>query len=263
MYWRELKSHRKSLIFWCIGMIALIGSGMGKYAGFTSSGQSLNDLMASMPKVMQTFMGVGSLDMTTAIGYYGLLFMYIVLLATIHSVLLGATILSKEERDKTVEFLFVKPVTRVKVVAVKLLAALTNAGVLLCVTWISSVLIVGHYAEGEDVSGDIGMFMVGLILLQILFIVVGMAVAAISKRPGKSSVMAAAILLVTFVLSFAIDLSEKIEGMKYLTPFKYFEAKTMLGGGGFEPVFLVLSIVLIVLFGTMAFWFYRKRDLKV
>jgi ABC-2 type transport system permease protein len=257
-----MKAHRRSLIIWCIGMSALIAAGMSEFGAFTSSGQSMNDLMESMPKAMKSFMGGGGLDLSTAIGYYGLLFLYIILMATIHAVMLGAAILSKEERDKTVEFLYVKPVKRRKVVAVKLLAALTNVLILTLVTWGVSIMIVGHYGEVENATGSIGTLMMGMLVLQLLFLVTGTAVASVSKRPGKASVMATGILLAAFILSFAIDLSEKLEGLKYLTPFKYFEAKNLLDGG-FEPIYVILTILLIAVFGTATFWFYGKRDLKV
>ncbi|WJV28729.1 ABC transporter permease subunit [Rossellomorea sp. AcN35-11] len=153
IYWREMKAHRKSFIIWCIGMIALIGSGMGKFAGFNSSGQTMNELMEQMPKSLQAFLGVGSLDLSTATGFYGVLYIYILLLATIHAVILGATIISKEERDKTVEFLFVKPVNRNHIIGVKLMAAFTQIVILTGITWISTLLMVGHYSEDPSIGG--------------------------------------------------------------------------------------------------------------
>lgn len=262
VYIREMKAHRKSLIIWCIGMIALIGSGMGKFAGFSSSGQSMNELMAQMPKSLQAFLGVGSLDMSTASGFYGVLFLYIVLLTTIHATMIGATIISKEERDKTVEFLFVKPMPRKKIIGIKLLAALTQVGILSIITWSASLLIVGRYSEGESIISDIGITMFGMVILQVLFLVIGTAIAASTKKPGKAATLAAAVLLVTFILSFAIDLSEKIEGLKYLTPFKYFEAKNVMDAG-LELIFVGISVVLIGVLAVSTFVLYDKRDLHV
>ncbi|MCR8850363.1 ABC transporter permease [Rossellomorea sp. SC111] len=262
VYVREMRAHCKSLIIWSIGMIALIGSGMGKYAGFSSSGQSMNELMEGMPKSMQAILGIGTLDMATASGYYGVLFLYIVLLATIHAALTGATIISKEERDKTAEFLFVKPLTRKKIIGVKLSAALTQIGILALITWTSSLLIVGHYSD-VPVAVDIGLTVVGMIILQVLFLMIGTAVAAYSNKPGKSAAVATGVLLLTFILSFAIDLNEKIEAMKYLTPFKYFEAENVMYGGGLESTFVGISIVLIGVLAVATFLLYDKRDLKV
>ncbi|MGM0827436.1 MAG: ABC transporter permease subunit [Bacillota bacterium] len=262
VYIREMKAHRKSLIIWCIGMTALIGSGMGKFAGFSSSGQSMNELMAQMPKSLQAFLGVGSLDMSTASGYYGVLFLYVVLLSTIHAAMIGATIISKEERDKTVEFLFVKPMPRKRIIGIKLLAALTQVGILLIITWSVSLLIVGKYSDGESFISDIGMTMIGMLILQVLFLVFGTAIAAWTKKPGKAATLAAVVLLVTFILSFAIDLIEKIEGLKYLTPFKYFEAKNVMDTG-LELIFVGISAVLIGVLAVATFVLYEKRDLNV
>ncbi|MCA1062604.1 ABC transporter permease [Rossellomorea aquimaris] len=263
IYWREMKAHRKSFIIWCIGMIALIGSGMGKFAGFNSSGQTMNELMEQMPKSLQAFLGVGSLDLSTATGFYGVLYIYILLLATIHAVILGATIISKEERDKTVEFLFVKPVNRNHIIGVKLMAAFTQIVILTGITWISTLLMVGHYSEDPSIGGDIGFTMLAMFILQILFVLIGTSIAASTKKPGKASSAATGVLLVTFIVSFAIELSEKWNGLKFLTPFKYFEAKSLLAGEGLDMLYVTISIVLITILGFMTFLFYNKRDLNV
>ncbi len=263
LYWRELKANRKSLILWGIGMVAMIGAGMGKFAGFQSSGQSMNDLIAQMPKSLQSIMGTGTLDISTASGYYGVLFMYLLLIATIHAALIGATIISKEERDKTVEFLFVKPVTRKRVIFFKLLAALTNIVILTIITWISSLLIVGKYSDGESVVNAVSITMAGMFILQLLFLGIGTAIAALTIKPEKASSVSTGILLITFLLSVAIDLSDKIESLKYFTPFKYFEAKKVMYGGGFEVFYIVLSLLIIVVCIGITFVFYPKRDLHV
>jgi ABC-2 type transport system permease protein len=261
IYRKELKSHRKSLIFWCIGVILMVASGMNKYSSLYSSGQSMNDLMADMPKSMQAIMGVGAFDLSKASGYYGMLFLYLVLIATIHAAMLGATIIAKEERDKTSEFLFVKPVSREKIITAKLVAAFTNIIVFNLVTFASSVVIVGKVSDGEKVNGHIALTMLGMFILQLLFMVIGSAISAVKKRPKSAVSLATAILLLTFVLSVAIDLNEDLEGLKFLTPFKYFEAKNMMNGGGLDAVFVMLSFVLIAAMTYSTYAFYKKKDL--
>ena len=263
IYIKELKSHRKSLIFWSIGVILMVASGMSKYAGLKSSGQSITEVFSQMPKSMQAVMGIGPLDLSKASGFYGLLFLYLVLMATIHAAMLGATIISKEERDKTSEFLFVKPVSRTKIISAKLLAAFTNIVIFNLVTFVSSLVAVGKMSEGEDVNGDIAITMVGMFILQLVFLAIGSAISAVKKRPKTAGSLATGILLLVFLLSVAIDLNEKLENLKYLTPFKYFEAKNMMYGGGFEGVYLILSALLIVLLIYVTYVFYKKRDLNV
>lgn len=263
IFLKEMKAHRKSLIIWSIGIIFLVGSGMSKFAGLSSTGQSMNDLMAGMPKSLQAIMGTGNLDISKAIGYFGVLYLYLILMATIHAAMLGASIISKEERDKTAEFLFVKPVSRSKIITSKLLAALVNIVIFNIITWISSFYLVGKFSEGESVSVDIATTMAGMFILQILFLVIGSAIAAVSKQPKKAVSYSTGILLITYILSIAIDLNEKIEFMKYLSPFKYYEAKNILFGGGLDTVFVLLSLVMIAALTTITFVFYKKRDLNL
>jgi ABC-2 type transport system permease protein len=264
IWWREIKAYRKSLIFWCIGVFLMVISGMSKYANLSSSGESLNEMMADMPTALKAVMGIGDLDLNTVSGYYGLLYLYLLLMATVHAAMLGANIISKEERDKTSEFLFVKPVSRNAVITAKLLAALVNIVIFNLITLISSTLIVGQYnTSGEAVNGDIAATMLGMFILQILFMGIGTAIASVRRNPKPAGSITTGILLLTFILSVAIDLNERMESLKYVTPFKYFEAKNVMYGGGLDPVFVLLSAVLIVVLIGVTYVFFRKRDLNV
>lgn len=264
IYLKELKSHRKSLIYWSIGIFLMVASGMAKYAAYSSSGQSINDLIAGLPKSLKVVMGFSALDLSKISGYYGMFFIYLLLMATIHAAMLGATIIAKEERDKTSEFLFAKPVSRNTVITAKLLAAFTNIVVFNLVSYVSLIILIGKYNKnGEAVNGDIAITMEGMFILQVLFMVIGSALAAVKEKPKKAASLATGILLLTYMLSIAIDLNEHMEGLKYLTPFKYFEAKNIMFGGGLAGIFVVLSIVLIAALLMVTYVFYKKRDLNV
>lgn len=260
---REMKAHRKSLIIWCVGIALMIISQMSKYAATSSNGQSLNDLMSKMPKSLQALLGTGTFDLSKLSGYYGMISLYLILIATIHAAMLGADIISKEERDKTSEFLFVKPISRSKIVTAKLLAAFSNIFVLNIITLSSSIAIAERYSKGEPMTWVIVNLMMGMFVLQLIFMLLGTGIAAVSKNPKSASSLAMGILLATFVLYNAIDLNSNLEGLKYLTPFKYFEAKNLIFEVGFEPVFVILSVSIIAVLLSATYVFYRKRDLNV
>jgi len=260
---REMKAHRKSLIIWGIGIILMIFSGMGKYTTLYSTNNSMNDVMAKMPNGLKAIMGGGFFDLSKASGFYGVLFLYLVLMATIHAAMLGADIISKEERDKTFEFLMVKPISREKIITSKLLAALLNIVIFNIINFVFSIIIVSKYAKGESVIGNIAILMVGMFILQLMFLLIGTAIAAISKNPKTASSLSTAILLSTFMLSIIIDLNEKLINLKYLTPFKYYEAKNLMYGGGFNAIFLIISFLIIVICFFITYIFYKKRDLNV
>lgn len=263
LFWREMKANRKSLIIWSIGVIMMVASGMSKYGTLNGDVQSMNDLIEQMPKALQAIMGAGSFDLSTAMGYYGLLFLYLVMMATIHAVMLGANIIAKEERDKTVEFLIVKPISRTQVVTSKLTASVVNLIIFNLVTFASSIGMVQYYSDGDEIFRDISVLMLGMFILQLLFLAIGSAIAAVKKKSKAAASISTAVLLLTFILSVAIDLNENLEGLKYFTPFKYYEAKHIIGGGGFDAVFVVISVLLIAGLSAVTFSFYKKKDLNI
>ncbi|MBM7613829.1 ABC transporter permease subunit [Alkaliphilus hydrothermalis] len=265
VFLREMKAHRKSLIFWSIGIVFMIAGGMGKYVGMSMAGseQTMNDLMNSMPRAMKAIFGVGTLDLSKVSGFYGVLFLYLVLMGAIHACMMGANIISKEERDKTSEFLLVKPISRKTIISSKLMATLANIIIFNLVTLASSFIFVNQYGKGEKMTEDIVILMMGLFLLQLIFMSIGTAIAAISKKPTKAIGLSTGILMISFLLSIAIDMNSKIEPLKYFTPFKYFEAKNLMYGGGLEPVFVILSVGIITVLSIATYYFYQQRDMNV
>jgi ABC-2 type transport system permease protein len=51
--------------------------------------------------------------------------------------------------------------------------------------------------------------------------------------------------------------------LKYLSPFKYFEAKKVMADGSLDPVFIGLSVVIIAVLVSVTYVSYQKRDLNV
>lgn len=263
LFFRELKSYRVGLLFWCVGAVSLIGSGMAKYATFTSTDQSMKEIMDQLPKSLQAVFGMTGLDISTVSGYFGVLFIYIALMATIHAVLLGSGIISKEERDRTSEFLFVKPISRFSAVSSKIMAGLFNVIVLNLVTLVSSIYIVKYFNKGLSATNDIILLMLGLAFMQLIFFFIGTAVAAMVKKPKQSSSIVTSILLSTFMISILININEKLDYLKYLTPFKYFEAKDLLASGSLDILYVLISLFLITAMTLVTYKAFDDRDLSV
>jgi len=263
IFLRELKANRKALIIWCACMFALVGIGMLKYAGFSQSGEAVNELMNSMPNAVKAMFGIGLVNLTEVRGYYSIFFLYFILIGTVHASMLGANIISKEEKDKTAEFLMAKPATRNKIVTSKLAAAVVNILILNVTTLISSIIFVGHYSNGETINNVILKLMLAMFILQLIYMAIGTAIAAISKNSKISTSIATVILMFTFILSMAIDMNNKLEKLKYITPFKYFDGKNLVFGNGFDEIFLILSSIIFVVLILVTYSFYSKRDLNI
>ncbi len=263
IFLRELRAHRWGLLFWSLGMIAMVGSGMAKYAGYKTAGQSVQAIFAGIPKTVQVVFGFSGFDLAKASGFYGVLFLYIAVLAAVHASLLGANLISKEESDRTSEFLYTKPISRGRALTAKLLAGLTMVVFLNLVTWLSSVYFVGYFGKGESVGNEILLMMEGLLLLQLIFFAIGAVVAGIVRRPKSAPSIATSIMFLTFLLYYLVNLKDSLNVLRFLSPFKYYDAAVLLKDGGLDPVYVALSvaIVAVAVFGT--YYFYTERDLSV
>ena len=243
-------------------MVLFVLSGMGKYSAYSSGGTSAA-VFDELPKTLKALLGFGSLDVTTISGFYAMLIPYLELTTAIHAALLGSNIIAKEERDKTAEFLIAKPVSRNRIVSGKLLAALFQITVVNLVSTISSILMVAQYTKGEDITGEILAFMLSMFLVQLIFLALGAALAAILHSPKASGSVSTSILLGAYVIAKITDLTDKVNVLNVLSPFKYFDCYRIIGGDGLNPVISILSLLLVTALILLTYIFYGKRDMHV
>ncbi len=260
---RELNSNLKSLMIWSGSMIFLIYAGMLKYSGFAKAGTSVNELFNQFPPAVRSMFGLGELDITSILGFYAVFYLYFMVLAGVHAIMLGTVIISKEERDKTADFLFVKPVRRSKIVSSKLLATLLNIIVFNLVTLLASIIFVNMYNTGQPITDKILELMLSLFIIQLIFAAIGAGIGAVINDVKRAASISTAILLSTFIISVAIDLYKKIDFLIYLTPFKYFPAADIIKTSTYSPSFLLLSFILIISFIAITYLFMEKRDINI
>lgn len=262
IFLRELRANRKTLIIWSVCMFLLVVSGMGKYTAYSASGSG-NEVFNNLPQSVKALLGFGSFDVSAMAGYFAMLFLYIELTVAIHAVLLGSGIIAKEERDKTTEFLIIKPVSRGTIITSKLFAALVNIFILNVVTFVSSIIMVAAYNKGDAISSEISMFMLSMFIVQLIFLTLGATLAAFTKNSKASGSLSAGILLATFVISKVTDLNINLNFLNLLTPFKYFSYEKIVDGNGLNVGIIILSLLLVGALSFLTYYFYKKRDLNV
>ncbi|MGB4441164.1 MAG: ABC transporter permease subunit [Coriobacteriia bacterium] len=263
VFLREMKAHRWGLVFWSLGMVMMIYSGMAKYGAYESAGQSVAVILDQIPGTVQAVFGMTGFDLTTAAGFYGMLFLYLAVMGAVHASLLGAHLIAKEERDHTSEFLYAKPASRSAVLTGKLLAGLANLIIFNLVTTASSFYFVDYFNKDAPFGSDIVLMMIGLFFLQVIFFAIGAAVAGTSHKPKSAASRATSIMFGTFLLFYVVNLNEDLEFLKYFTPFKYFEAGALMTDGALDPVFVGLSVAIVAAAIVGAYRFYSARDLSI
>ena len=76
---------------------------MSEFSAFANNEEMLS-MLDGMPEQLLDAFKMNSFNLTTLTGFYGILFTYFALMLSIQAILKGNSIISKEERDKTVEF---------------------------------------------------------------------------------------------------------------------------------------------------------------
>lgn len=257
---RELKANLKSVLIWGVAIGFLVIVWMIEYESFADN-PAINDLMASLPEEMLALLGMNDFTLSSLNGFIGSIFLYLYLLLGLQAVLLGSSILAKEERDRTAEYLFSQPVSRKRVLAMKVIAALIQLVFLNLLTLAAMLFSTMNVLKGEDFYSFIALSFMALFIIQMIFLSIGMLLSSLSPDYKKSGNISLGLLMGTFLLSSLMNTVDQLDFLKYITPFKYFESSYLMNEMRLEPIYLFLSFLIIVISLTASFIFYPKRDL--
>lgn len=262
IFFRELKANFKSLIIWSVIIVLLTMIAVAKFSAFAGD-PSMLAMLDSLPPAMLDALSMRAFNLTTVSGFYGLMFIYFSLMGAIAAAMWGSEIISKEERNKTVEFSLVLPVSRSRVVTAKALAALVNCLAFVLVTWGISLVAVRPYSPDAAFYDFLRLEMVAMFLIELIFLAIGLLLGCSMKQYKRSGSTAVAIILVTYVISILPAMYEKLDFLKYFTPFKYYDAGELFRSGTLDGTYLLISAGIIIVCVAMAYWVYRKRDLYI
>jgi ABC-2 type transport system permease protein len=262
IFLHELKANLKSLLIWSAIIILLIFMAVAKYSAFAGDPEMLK-MLDSMPRALLDALSMRAFNLTTISGFYGVMFIYFALMAAIAAAMWGSDSISKEERDKTVEFSLVLPVTRSRVVTAKGLAALVNCIVFVLITWVVSLVAVQSYNPDQAFYHFLTLEMQAMFVIELIFLAIGLLLGCAMRQYKRSGSTAVAIILATYFMSIMAVMNEKLDFLKYFTPFKYFDAGELFRTGQMDGTYLLISAAIIVVSVIAAYWFYNKRDLFI
>jgi ABC-2 type transport system permease protein len=259
---RELKANLKSLLIWSAVTTLLIIMAVAKFSAFAGDPQLLT-MLDSMPPALLDALSMRAFNLTTLSGFYGIMFVYFALIGAIAAAMWGSEIISKEERDKTVEFSLVLPVSRSRVITAKALAALVNSIAFVLITWAVSLVAVRSYHPDQAFHAYLTLQMQAMLVIELIFLAIGLLLGCAMKQYKLSGSTAVAIILTTYFLSIVSGMQEKLAFLKYFTPFKYFDAGELFRNGKMDSMYLLLSAGIIIVSVAAAYWAYNKRDLYI
>lgn len=258
---RELKSYRKSTFWWSAGIIVLMASSVQKFEGLYHSGDQAKQLFDSMPKEFSALFGLNGVDPTTPGGYLAVLMLFAALLLGVHAVLLGSGIIAKEESDHTADFLYVKPESRGALLWGKLSAALLIVIFLNLLTMGVCLLGMNLAVPDTSVTQDVYLLAPALLGIQLYFLAIGFALAAIFSKPKKVGQWAAYVLVVMFIASSLAEASDTFSFLQYFSPFQYFYFDQIYLDRAYNLVLVTIAGVTVVALLAASFARFQRRDI--
>ena len=199
---REISRNLKSLIIWSLVLGGLVLLMLSIYPQFNMNNQNMKELLSAYPEPLKKAFSMDKLDMGTILGFYGIeIYMMTTLFGSIFASMLASNIISKEENEKTVEFLLSKPVTRTQIVTEKLLAMSANILILNSITAIISILGF-QFAKNEQVSmKTFSLLVIATILLHFTFATISFFLSTIIKKSRNILSVSLGLVFVCYFLA--------------------------------------------------------------
>src|SRR3990170_4935836 len=112
IYKNEVKMHLISVSIWSTAVAALIVVFTSLFSSFAQQAVIMNEMLAKFPPQLLAAFGLNGEDLSTVLGYFSFIFLFVQLCLAIQASNYGFSLVSVEEREWTADFLLPKPVKR-------------------------------------------------------------------------------------------------------------------------------------------------------
>ena len=135
--------------------------------------------------------------------------------------------------------------------------------VLVFVIWGVSLLAVRPYSPDQAFYDFAALQMRALFVVELIFLALGLRLGCVLKQYRLAGSIAVGIILVTYFMSVVTVMHDKLDFLKWFTPFKYFDAYALFSSGRMDSAYLLLSAAIIVVCMAVAYLVYNRRDFYI
>ena len=255
----ELRQGKTSLLIWTASIGFLLAICVFLFPEMKGQIDNVNNIFSSMGSFTEAF-GMDRLNFGTLIGFYAVECGNILGLGgAFYAALCAVGILSKEEKDKTAEFLLTHPVGRKRIITEKLIAVLIQITVLNIIIYALSVGSIA--AVGETVPlKEISLLHLAYYLLQLELSGICFGISAFLRK--GSAGLGLGIATVMYFLNLIANIADVAAFLKYITPFGYCEGADIVSNGRLNGVMVSVGAVIGIAGIIIAYLKYTKKDIQ-
>ena len=255
----ELKQNRTSFWIWTTVISFMIGVCVFIYPEMKGEMESISDVFSDMGSFSAAF-GMDQINFGTLLGYYSIECGNVLGLGgAFYAAICAAGILSKEEKDKTAEFLLTHPIRRTMVLTQKLIAVMIQITVLNAVVYVLSVgsmAIIGEAIPWKEIN----LMHIAYYFLQLELGSICFGLSAFLRKGSLGAGLGIAIML--YFTNLISNMAEAAEFLKYITPFAYCEGADIVTNGELDILLLGLGCLFAVIGIGAAYLQYNRKDIQ-
>ena len=227
----ELRQGKTSLLVWTASIGFLCAICIFLFPEMKGQMEEVSGVFASMGSFTEAF-GMDRLSFGTLTGFYAVECGNILGLGgAFYASLCAVGILSKEEKDRTAEFLLTHPVSRKRIVTEKLIAVLIQI----------SLMHLAYY------------------LLQLELAGVCFGISAFLCKGSVGAGLGIAVMM--YFLNLIANIADVAEFLKYITPFGYCEGADIVSNGRLDGTLVAVGAVIGISGIIIAYLKYTKKDI--
>ena len=255
----ELKQSRISLIVWTLSIASLLAVCVFLYPSMKNEIDAVSEMFSSMGSFTAAF-GMDKVSFGTLTGFYVVECGNIVGLGgAFFAALCGISVLAKEEKEHTAEFLMTHPVSRWRVVTDKLIAVIFQLVILNVAVYLTAVVSIALI--GEDIPWkELNLLHLAYFFLQVETATVCFGISAFLRRSGMGIGLGIAMLF--YFLNLVANITEEADFLKYITPFGYAEGADIVNSLSVNGEMLAVGVAFTVAGIVISYVKYCKKDLR-
>lgn len=254
----ELRQGKTSSLVWTASIGFLLAVCIFLFPEMKGQMDSVNDVFASMGSFSEAF-GMDRLNFGTLIGFYAVECGNILGLGgAFYASLCAAGILSKEEKNKTAEFLLTHPVSRKRIITEKLIAVLiqiTAMDIIIYAVSVGSIAAIGEAIPWKEIS----LLHLAYYLLQIELAGICFGISAFFRKGSTGIGLGIASMM--YFLNLIANIADIAEFLKYITPFGYCDGADIVSTGKLDGVMVAVGAAIGICGIIFAYMKYTKKDI--
>lgn len=255
----ELKQGKASFLIWTISIGFLLAVCVFLFPEMKGQMDGISETFASMGSFTAAF-GMDRLNFGTLIGFYAIECGNVLGLGgAFYAALCAASILSKEEKDKTAEYLLAHPVSRTRIITEKLIAVLIQITALNLIIY--AVSVCSMHIIGEEIPWkEVNLLHFAYYLLQIEFAGICFGLSSFLRKGSAGVGLGIASMM--YFLNLIANIAEVADFLKYITPFGYCDGADIVSNGSLNSTMIAIGIVMGIGGITVAYLHYGQKDIR-